>query len=578
MSQTIIGRRRRLARRGVQLAIGLGALTFQSTALAAPLTCSQEGLKQYFESQANAAGTSRDDYAVVDTAKLEGDVCIVRGRVRPRQNIRFELRLPSAPRWNGRFFFHGGAGTDGFLPGAVGNKLGGAGRAIDDGYAVVSTDAGHDSLGNWFQLATEPYSTTSTFGRDPELRTDYGYRAVELVTKTAKTFVTRYYDDAIDKSFFVGCSNGGRQAIMAAKRLPDEFDGILAGAPAINIAKQIFQAVQDVQELSKLSDWPGAAISPAKMRYVADKIVAACDHLDGVADKMVGNTVACQAEFDPQTLKRSWLNPFGLLAREVDALTTIMGGAKYHEQQIYASWLWDPGIAANMSGASWRSWRMESAFGLVGGAPYPIMVFIGGGALANLISSPPVAVQDAPGTAREMWNYLKAYDIESGYPKLFSSDDPRFAPAHDVLDVPSPHQLGSFESSSGRLIVFSGSSDGTVSTNDVTRWYDDLLAEDSRNGRPTADHARLYVVPGMAHCGGGPGTDSFDLFSVLEDWADGAAPSDSVPPRALVGAGNLDAIKDWRGKRSRPLCSYPRVAVYQGGDVESADSFDCETP
>jgi hypothetical protein len=543
--------------------------------MASALDCDEARLRQYFDTQA-AANAPGADYAVVNSAQLNNGVCIVRGRVRSRQNIRFELRLPGS--WNGRFFFHGGAGLDGVIPGAVGNKLGNAGRAVDDGYAVASTDGGHDSLANWFQVATEPYSTQSTFGRDPEQRIDYGYRAIELVTRTAKKFVTLYYGDTIDKSFFVGCSNGGRQGMMVAKRFPQEYDGVLAGAPAINITRQVMQPVLDVKELSRFSDTQGAALTDSEMRYVAQKVVSACDKLDGVeTDGMVGDPVRCQQVFNPQSLKWSLFNVSGLPASKVDALTRILAGVKLDGQALYASWMWDPGLASNqITGQSWRTWRMESALGILGGQFYPIMVALGGGALANVIASPPVDPRLAPGTAREMWDYLKSYDLRAGYQNANQSADPRFLAAHDVLDVPTPHALQAFDARDGKLIVFSGSSDGAVATNDLIRWYGELRAEDARRGRNSDAYARFFVVPGMGHCGGGLATDKFDLFSVLEDWVDGnATPSDAAPPTAFVNGGNLDAPAAWRNKRSRPLCSYPRVARYQGGDVESAGSFKC---
>jgi feruloyl esterase len=547
-----------------------GAFTLASAASASALDCDPTQLAQYFDGQ--AAAHPGEEYAVVTSAQRDGTVCVVQASVRSRANIHFEARLPAT--WNRRFFFHGGAGTDGVLPKAVGNMLGNAGLAIDEGYAVVSTDGGHQSFGDWFQVASEVYATQSTFGRDPELRIDYGYRAVDLVTKSAKKLISAYYGDAIQKSYFVGCSNGGRQALMAATRFQDQYDAILAGAPAMNISSMAFQAVQDVQELSKFSDTPGAALTDENMRYVASKILSACDSLDGANDGMVGDPIACQQKFNPDSAKVSLLNWSGLPAAKVDALTRMMAGIKLNGEPLYASWLWDPGIAANMiTGQSWRTWRMESALGLLSGQPFPIMVFIGGGALANLIASPPLT--NAPNQPREMWNYLKSYNVAIGYPNVFYSGDARFLPAHYVYDVPNPSVLDAFQTH-GKLIVFSGSADGTVSTNDVINWYAKLRDEDTRNGRNTDSYARLYLVPGMGHCGGGVATDKFDLFAQLESWVEHAvAPSDAQPPIATVNGGNLDAPSAWRNKRSRPLCAYPKIARYQGGDLESAASFRC---
>jgi pimeloyl-ACP methyl ester carboxylesterase len=591
-----------------------------------PLACASSDLWRYQQAATNSAlGAGDRQRATINSIDQQGSDCVINATLpaaagktplSTKNVIAFQLRVPL--NWNRKFFFQGGAGLDGYLPSAKGNKLGASGNAGEDGYAVISTNGGHfafehcsramESVDEFINcigedLVDDPFAAYSEFGLDPEARLDYGYRSLELVTKVGKRLVKEIYNKTdIAKSYFVGCSNGGRQAMMVAKRFPQEFDGVLAGAPAINLTKMAFQVPLETREASYFNDYPGAAFTDQQMRHVRDKVLEACDALDGAVDQMVGDPLRCQSVFNPSSLSQSSPSLWGgLPADKIAALTRMLAGAQVNGSPVYASWLWDPGLASNMiTAASWRTWRLESVLGALDGwRPYPIMTIIGGGAIPTVLSSPPEVGPSTPRTPIAMWDYLKTVDTASHYYNTLYGSSGAFTPTHDIYDVPTPEALDGFAADGKRkLIVFSGSSDGAVATNDLIRWYNTLKASDAGKNRVTDDYARFYVVPGMGHCGAGRGTDQFNLFSVLEGWVEGktapAAAKSSwdtawrnkgwgytvTTPVATVWANNLDAPSEWRNTRRRPLCPFPMVAKYGwwNGPVDWSSSFVCTLP
>jgi hypothetical protein len=509
--------------------------------------------------------------------------CSITGRTGAdgRRNIRFNVRMP-ATGWNQRFFFQGGGGTDGFLSDAVGKLQGGQdGTALAKGYAVASTDSGHDSAGSIWGNLFGLLGIVADFGTDYQLRVDYAYRALELVTKTAKSIVNTYYMAPAQKSFFVGCSNGGRSAFEAAARFGSEYDAVLAGAPAINIAKQVLQAADDAKLLSQAS-WtglPGDALTPSEMRLVGQGVLNACDGLDGAVDGIVANTSACQTTFVPDSLQcANWYSTGCLSATKLKTVKQMIAGAKTSNgTPVYAPFVWDPGIASTQSFSSWRTWRIESITGLIAGSyAYPIMTWLAGGMVSEVVSTPPQAFN---GTASDAYRFLKAYDLDAGYANLTATTAAFPTSAHALYDVPDPAHLTAFRNRGGKLIVFTGAADPTVSVKDVTNWYDALTIEDAKAGWSTKSYARLYVVPGMNHCGGGPSTDKFDLFGALEKWV--AAPSAEYP--TVIGTAstaNPDVPSSWPSNVQRPLCAYPSFARYEPKpfaptDYVSATNYVC---
>jgi feruloyl esterase len=576
---------------------GVVSHTFRAEAQVVPgelpvLGCDVAGAKAAI----GVLGSLSSQELITDDGHGNGQYCTIRGTTGAgtRRNIKFEIRLPF--RWNHRFFFQGGGGTDGFLAGAVGALQGGqAATALSKGYAVISTDSGHNAFTDLNVL--EPLGAVSDFGRVFEDRVDYGYRALNVVTELGKSIVKNYYGAPATKSYFVGCSNGGRQGFLAATRLASQYDAVLAGAPAIHIAEQVFQGAQDIQVLGDVSlnlfekaKYTGRALTKDDMDLVAAKVITACDGLDGAVDGIVANTERCQTTFKASALRCGLLQTSGCLSSaKVTALEKIMGGVKTSAgKQVYASFPWDPGIAAKDPLSSWRTWRLElgltswlSWFDTSYG--YPIMTWLGGGALAQVVSTPP---QFLLGTGNAAYNFLKSFNVDAGYANLDAVTVTFKESARSMYDVPTPTNLRSFQSRGGKLLVFNGTADPTVSAQDTINWYKGLQAEDAKAGVATSSYAQLYLVPGMGHCHGGPATDTFDLFSVLEKWADPSLSGQEVPVapgniEARVTAGNADAPKPWRdNQRTRPLCAYPKVAKYVGPattpNFERAANYRCE--
>ena len=266
--------------------------------------------------------------------------------------IKFHLRLPTD--WNGKFYYSGGGGTDGNLGSA-------SGAPLQQGYAMVSTDSGHDNTVNVSDVAGN-----SEFGFDPQARSDYGYNGPARVAEAAKSIIKRFYHRAPIYSYFVGCSEGGREGLMFSQRYPDFFDGIVAGSPGMDLPKAAVAEAWDSQAFARAARAMtpfgnpdlASSFTDAELTTVGNAILAQCDADDGLVDGMVFNPYACH--FDPATL-----GPGGtgeLSDAQVTALKAVFGGAKNSRgEDLYAGWLWDPGIAAFgwRNGKSARSSRVS---------------------------------------------------------------------------------------------------------------------------------------------------------------------------------------------------------------------------
>ncbi len=469
--------------------------------------------------------------------------------------IGFELRTPLDAAWNGKFFFQGGGGTNGVIVDATGNLLNAPdGTALARGYAVASTDGGH---------ATG--QSDVLFAIDPQARLDYGYNAVGEVATVAKKILAARFGRSPERSYLLGCSNGGRDAMVAAARFADQFDGFVAANPGFNLPKAAIAEAWDTQQFMSAAapgQLPKDAFPTAAMNLVAARIVERCDALDGVADGMVQDRAACQAAFD---LARDVPTCAGapsagcLTAAQKTALQAIFGGARNSAgNALYASWPWDPGIA----GGNWRFWKLDAGF-----APLPFNTLIGAGAMGYVFTTPP----DAPDLSDGGLGYQLGFSMDNAAPKIFATTATYTQSAMSFMTPPNPTGLTTLKAR-GKLIVVHGTADPVFSANDTIAWYDALRAADAR----AAAYARLFLVPGMNHCGGGPATDRFDMLTALENWVEkGTAPT-SV--RAAVNPADPDVVAaGWPATRSRPLCAYPAQARLKAGatDTEEAASFEC---
>ena len=495
------------------------------------------------------------------------DHCLVRGQTASRTGldgeryeIRFELRLPD--EWNGRFVHQFNGGNDGSVEEAFGPLLGGNRRdtALGRGYAVVSSDAGHDGSAH----PDAGMAGSARFGFDPEARRHYGYGAVKILQPVAKAMTEAYYGRKVEFTYGVGGSNGGRHAMVAAARIPSEFDGLMVGYPGFNLPKAAIQHAWDVKAFKAVNADIRKAFSKEDMGLVGAKVLESCDDLDGLKDGVVADVDGCQTSFDLTKLQcTSTRQSACLSAVQVKALKAIaMGPQDSAGEQLYSTWDWDSGVA----GSDWRLWKLESGVPEWGGMPR--IVVLGAPSLAQIFTTPPTRIDGAPDALEK---FLLNFDFDADAGKIFTTDGTFPESAMDFMTPTGTHDpdLKSFKEAGGKMIVFHGVSDPVFSVVDTTKWYERL---DANNGGDAKSFAMFYRIPGMNHGARGPTTDDFDMFSPLVDWVEkGKAPGAVV---AGVSPKNEEA-EDLQGI-TRKLCPYPHVARYTGGNKTSADSFVCE--
>ena len=495
--------------------------------------------------------------------------CVLRGALEERIGldgkpyaIGFEIRLPDA--WNGRYFHQANGGGDGEVVPAYGPLLGGDGtkNALTLGYAVLSSDAGHDGK------AFPEYGLAggSAFGLDPQARLDYGYTSTPKLFRLAQDVLKAYYGRAQDYSYMVGCSNGGRHAMIAASRYPRLFHGILAGSPGFDLPRAALKGPSDTQAVLKNGLDIRSAFSREDLQFVSREIVRTCDMLDGAADEMVGDLKACQKAFDLKSLQCTGeKSPSCLSAAQVFALQGIMAGPRTSDgKQLYPAFPFDPGIAST----NWRFWRLEST--IPPWDRYPLTTTLGSGSLAMIFTTPPTKVEGKP-TA--LLKFQAEFDLDKDAQKILATSAPFTESAMDFMSPPDRDdpKLAEFKQVAGKMIMFHGHSDGPFSINATINWYETL---EKNNAGDAKSFVRFYPIPGMAHCSGGPATDRIELFSALVDWVEKGKATDM--PIASARADNTELPASWSKERTRPLCNWPLVARYNGsGDLEKAENFSC---
>ena len=464
--------------------------------------------------------------------------CVVQGRIDERTGADgkpyytgFELRLPSA--FSGRLLYQGGGGNDGVVFNAVGRNtgaLGWADNALLRGFAAVSTDAGHQS-------------PSPDFALDPQARIEHAYRAHERTAKTAQALVERYYGRAADRSYFVGCSGGGRQGMMFTQRYPDLFDGVIAVAPAMRVsAGATIASAWTVQHFEAVA--PRAAdgqpvlaraLSDAQLNVVARTVLEQCDAADGLKDGLVNDFEHCHVDPAQFTCPAAGGGTACLSAAQARALDEVMAGPHNSHGALYFGWPWDPGIAA----PGWRAWTLGTA---QQGAPNARHVTLMAGALGAEFVTPPDTT-------------LSTLNFD------FERDPPRMQAFHREYDTADDVQLDGFRRHGGKLLFFHGLGDPIFSAFETVDYQRRLQAAH----RDAPDFARTFLVPGMNHCGGGPATDAFDGLTALVRWVEQGQAPERIEAH---GSSVLPGV-------NRPLCPYPKVARYIGGDEKASASFAC---
>ena len=436
---------------------------------------------------------SDDQAAFTGASRAAADVefgahCVVSGELEKRTGadgkpyyIGYQMRLPE--NWNGKFLFQGGGSMDGFIAPAVGaTPVAGstATPALKRGYAVVSMDGGHQGAGD------------ASFGADQQARLNLAYQSTGKVTQAAKLLIRQAYRAEPKHSYFMGCSNGGREAMLAAMRYPTEFDGVVAGNPGFRLSRGAIAQSWDNQHFQAAAPKNAQgecifanALTQKDLDAVAQGVLNRCDKNDGLKDGIINAWESC--DFKPEMVQ----NQIG--KDKVKLLHAIFDGAKNSKgEPIYSGWFYDAGI----NQADWRAWKL-------------------GDSQTN-------ARNITLGAAS-----LPSYFMTLYQPQLSTFDfnfDRDVAKTNQIgaLNDATSTDLSTFQARGGKMIVFEGVSDPVFSAVDLRDWYKQLLA-DTRNARDTV---RLFNVPGMTHCGGGSALDNFDPLTALEQWHDsGKAPN-----------------------------------------------------
>jgi Tannase and feruloyl esterase len=477
--------------------------------------------------------------------------------------IRFRMRLPA--NWNGRFFFEGGGGTEGEIGPTIGLTSPGSPTALDRGYAVASQDSGHDNATN----SIPERGGGVAFGFDPQARANYGGLAPRLVAGAAKAIIHSYYGRDPERSYFVGCSKGGQEGMAFAQRYPDVFDGIVAAAPGFALPRAALAEAWDTQAFGSLvstsetrsfdPELLPTSFSAAQFTLVRQAVLDACDADDGVRDGITAAFGSCTWQRVAVELQRRTCSPGSngacISEAQLSVLGRVLGGPKNSTgKALYSDWPIDAGIGSE----GWRVWKIGPSDKSFPG----INVTMGSPALATLFTTPPTAVDARP---RSALDFALGLDFDRDAQKIYATDGLFRHSAWTDISARSAH-LEKFRARRGKMIVPHGASDPVFSLNDTLAWYRDV---DQLNHGAAADFVRVFPVPGMVHCTGGPATDQFDPFDALVDWVEHG----KAPERIIARAGKQTP---WPG-RTRPLCAYPKVARYAGsGSIEDAANFRCD--
>ncbi|HEY3840274.1 MAG TPA: tannase/feruloyl esterase family alpha/beta hydrolase [Bryobacteraceae bacterium] len=436
--------------------------------------------------------------------------------------IRIELWMP-ASGWNSRFE---GTGNGGFAGGLAWGVLAGELRR---GFAVVNTDMGmHPPAG----------SDAAAFVGHPEKWADWGYRSTHEMTVVAKQFVKAYYQAAPAHSYFSGCSTGGEQALMEAQRYPDDYDGILGGAAANN-RTGVHTSVLWTYAVTQ--GQPADQIPPAKLALLASAVLNACDAVDGLKDGLITDPRRCH--FDPAVLQcKAAEEDHCLTPAQVQTARRVYAGPvnPRTRQQIY------PGVPRGTE-LDWA--RFAPATLKPGHVPYEALFQWVFGA---------------------DWNW-RTFDFDHNYATVVEKLGP-------VLNAVNP-DLSAFRSRGHKLIVYHGWADWLVPPGEAINYREAVLARRRQElGAKVTGAAvqqdvdqfyRLFMIPGMAHCSGGPGLTGFSGMDPLVKWVE-----EGIAPDSVVVSGKPAGLPV-----HRPVCPYPSVAQYRGsGPVDQAESFTCASP
>ena len=488
----------------------LQALSLPNTTI----TLTQSVAAGVFSSPAPGRGTGRP---TVDFKQLPA-FCRVAATLRPSSDsdIKIEVWMPLA-NWNGKFQGVGNGGLAGFITStaASGGIERGLAEALKRGYATASTDTGHTG------------DTAEPLLGHPEKVVDFAYRAVHEMTVTAKAIIRAFYDTTPKLSYWNGCSSGGRQGLIEAQRFPDDYDGIIAGAPPISQTHLVTWSMYVGH--AALKD-PRSEIPSSKHSMIHRAVVDACDAADGLKDGLIDDPRRCR--FDFKTIECKGEDAASCLtAAQVESAQMITNPVIHPKtgETIF------PGLALGT----------ELGWALRLGGPTPQR--FGTDYFKYIFYKDP------------NWDW-RTFDLATA---VAFADRVDYA----MLNAANP-DLTRFQQRGGKLLLFHGWSDANFSAQSTINYYERM--RDVMGSRRIGESARLFLAPGMGHCGGGEGPNVFDQVAVLEQWVEhGHAPG------AIIASHSTDGKVD----RTRPLCPYPQVAKYRGtGSIDDAENFSCQLP
>ena len=460
--------------------------------------------------------------------------CRVQAVLQPSadSHIEFEVWMP-ASGWNGRYL---GLGNGGFA-GSIDYE--GLADAVANGHASSAADTGHKG---------SAIDARWALGH-PEKVTDFGYRAIHETAEKAKSLINRFYGNAPRRSYFNSCSNGGREALMEVQRFPADYDGVLAGAPA-NFWTHLFASA--ASDTLYMGD-PSTYIPSSKLPAIQSATLAACDTLDGVKDGIIDDPSRCK--FDPsQLLCKGAESDNCLTAPQAASLKKLYSPTTdARSQQIFPGHV--PGGETGPN--SWTNWITGPAMNR------SLMFAFGTQFFANMV------YEDTA------WDY---HTFQTDRATKLADDK-----LGRALNATDP-DLRRFQERGGKLIIYHGWSDAAISPLNSIEYFH---AVQTRMGSGQTDgFLRLYMAPGMAHCGGGPGPDSFGQRSVapadpqnsisiaLQRWVENGAAPQQITATKYKAADPAGGVA-----RTRPLCPYPQVAHYKGsGNTDDAANFACAAP
>jgi len=424
----------------------------------------------------------------------------------PDSDIKIEVWLPAGAAWNGKYEAVGGGGWAGVI------SYPALATAVQEGYATSSTDTGHVGGNAGFAVG------------HPEKIVDFSYRAVHEMAVKAKAILTAFYGRGPRLSYWNGCSTGGRQGLMEAQRYPEDFDGIVAGAPA-NYQTHLHAFDISLQTFVRQA---GAAVPAAKTDLVAKAVLAACDAADGVKDGLLNDPRKCN--FDPGTLAcKGTESDSCLTAAQIDSVKKAYAPLKTSKGALVY-----PGYAKG----SETGWGVLAANG-----PTPTALSLG--------TYREVLHQD-PNWDWRTWDVDKdvaAVDEKYGYINAVNPD------------------LSAFKARGGKLLTYHGWSDTAIPPENSINYRESVL---SKMGAKQDNWYRLFMVPGMGHCQGGPGPNQFNYMGAMERWRESG-----TAPEFLMA----EHVANNRVDMTRPLCPYPQVATYKGiGSTNDAANFSCKAP